>query len=157
MFLIIFILSFVNAVNAQYENKWYYRHCDVIDINNCTPEEFECMWNKATKNVRTGAILTGVGTPLTISGAIFIFLYSNGIYNGSDGLTWVLIVGGIVGVVFNLVGIPILATGINQKSKLKKTTYYDILMSGSLNIQPTIRLNKIHDSPYLGLSISLNF
>jgi len=57
--LLLFSLIFTVLCNSN--AQWSYKACGVADINNCTSEEFECHWKKATKNVRTGTITTGIG------------------------------------------------------------------------------------------------
>jgi hypothetical protein len=142
LLLIIFILSFLNAIDAQ----WYYRSCGVTDINNTTSEEFECLWKKATKNVRVGGIITAIGTSCFFIGFI-----------GSSEDEFLGTSIGIVGLFIDCIGIPIWIIGANRRSKLKKNPKYEDFILGSLNLSPVIGLNQINNSQYFGLSLSLNF
>ena len=115
--LLFFIVTF--SVLCSVDAQWYYRSCGVIDINNTTSEEFECLWKKATKNVRFGAIITAIGGSSIITGIIIYFNYEE------EG--WVSFVPLAAAVFFSagffigLTGIPIWIIGANRRSKLKKT------------------------------------
>jgi hypothetical protein len=156
---VIIILYIFNALNAQdeYEEKGHYKHCDVIDINDCTQEEFECMWIRARKNIITGSILTTVGTSFA---AFFIAALTDpnsGDYINSDAFGFIILFGGAAGIVLYLIGIPTLVNGLSGRSQLKKTDYYDVFKTGSLNIQPTFGLYQINYGTYVGLSLSWSF
>lgn len=145
LLLIIVVLSFLNATEAQ----WYKYSCSIEDINNTTPEQFECLWNKATKNVRGGIITTGVGAVIYFLAG---YLYkSNTIeYEGA-----VMIVG--VGSITAIVGLSIWITGDVRKSKLKKTPGYNRMKLESMNLSPNIGINQYNGTQYFGVSLSLNF
>jgi hypothetical protein len=143
LLLIIFILSFLNAIDAQ----WYHRSCGVTDINNTTSEEFECLWKKATKNVRVGGIITTIG----ISCLLIAYIGSE------DEWTYlgpIMIVGGLF---IDLIGIPIWIIGANRRSKLKKNPKYEDFILGSLNLSPALGVNQFNGTHYVGMSLSLNF
>ena len=140
---IIFITLFVNATNAQ----WYYRKCGVTDINNCTVEEFECLWSKSNNTV--GA---GIGMSIIGFGAIVV---ANGMTSGFLDFTPAIL--GLTGFILVSVGIPVMITGTVRTGKLKKSVNYDNLNLGSLSLSPTINVNQFNNSQYYGLSISFNF
>ncbi len=144
--LIIFILSFLSATDAQ----WYNRSCGVIDINNTTSEEFECIWRKTTENIIVGAILTAIGTGFWV----FIYIRENYYFKVGDlsGIFYIP-----AGFIFNMAGISIIMIGVTRKIELTKTPGYDFMKLGSLNLSPVIGLNQYNGSHYLGMSLSLNF
>jgi len=148
LLLIIFILSFLSATDAQ----WYNRTCGVIDINNTTSEEFECLWNKSTNMVWAGATSSGVGIPFLVIG--FVTLNRVSIFSDAAGYAVLSVT---IGLIMELIGIPTLIAGIDRKSQLKKNPNYEILNSGSLNLSPVIGLNQFNGTHYLGMSLSLNF
>jgi len=148
LLLIIFILSFLSATDAQ----WYNRTCGVIDINNTTSEEFECLWNKSTNMVWAGATSSGVGIPFLVIG--FVTLNRVSIFSDAAGYAVLSVT---IGLIMELIGIPTLIAGIDRKSQLKKNPNYEILNLGSLNLSPVIGLNQFNGTHYLGMSLSLNF
>lgn len=139
-------------ISTLYSNaQWNYKSCGVLDINYTTSEEFECLWNVSTSMVRSGAILTAIGTSLVIVG--LVNLAHSSLYDISD-VGMVSVAGGIV---IGVIGISVGITGAIRKSQLKNTLYYQNLKSGSLNLSPVIGLNQINGANYLGMSFSLNF
>ena len=148
--LIVLILSLINATDAQ----WYHRKCGVIDLNNCTTEEFECLWDKAMKNVRVGLITTAIGISSIVIG---YFAWNTGWDNNKDFLESSGTLLGMGGSLTTLVGIPIFITGVVRTNKIGNSPNYKTLNLGSLNISPAIGLNQFNDSQYYGLSLSLNF
>jgi hypothetical protein len=148
LLLILFLLSFLNNVDAQ----WYFKNCSVTDINNLTPEEFECLWNKSINMVRGGAITTAIGTPTIIISLILFRQYS--LFSTEAGIALLFCT---IGTIMDLIGIPILIAGIVRKSQLKETPYYQNLKLGSVNLSPKIGLNQYNGSHYFGMGLSLNF
>ncbi len=146
LLLIIFILFFLNAADAQ----WYYRSCGVTDINNTTPEEFECLWRKTTNIVIGGAILTAIGTGFWI----FAYIRENYYFQVGD-LSGIFTLP--AGFIFNMAGISTIFIGVTRKIELTKTPSYDFMKLGSLNLSPAIGLNQFNGTHYFGLSLSLNF
>ena len=144
LLLIIFILSFLSATDAQ----WYNRSCGVTDINNLTPEELECLWGSATEEIRVGAILVVIGTSSVIVGTILV------IVDGGGARGTLLFLGGLTA---NIISIPVLLTGAKRASELEKISHYGALNSRSLNLSPVIGLNQFNGSHYLGMSLSFNF
>ena len=145
--LLFFVLfSVLYSADAQ----WHYKTCGVTDMNNCTPVEFDCLWNKASKISKVGAIATGVGTSLVAVGGIILFWPA-----GDGGFIGVPI--GMAGIVIDLVGIPIWITGSNRKSQLRKNPHFEALNSGSLNLFPLIRKNQFNNTYSVGLTASLSF
>ena len=105
---IIVVLLYSNATNAQ----WHNRSCGVIDINTCSNEEFECIWNKASKLARGGAITTVVGTPIIVAGGII------GLAGGSEEAVWTGVFFGMAGLFIDIVGAPVWSTGAVRKNNL---------------------------------------
>jgi hypothetical protein len=142
--LLFFVLFFVlYSADAQ----WHYKTCGVTDMNNCTPVEFDCLWNKASKIAKVGAITTGIGTSLIAVGGIIV--------GGEYAFTGVTLA--MIGIVIDLVGIPIWITGGNRKSQLRKNPHFEALKSGSLNLYPLIRKNHNGNTYSVGLTASLRF
>jgi len=149
--LIIFILSFINATDAQWY-KWHNRACGIMDINNCTAEEFACLWAFTTQEVRVGSILTGIGTSGIVIGLLFLNFGSDDL---NAGIGFALFGG--IGIGLNLGGIPTRIAGANRKSKLRVHPKYDILKYGSLKVSPTIGLNQFNNSYNYGVTLSFTF
>ena len=61
-------LLFLITISFSTDAQWHLRRCDVSDIYNCTPSEFECLWGNASNNVLGGAITTAFGTACVIGG-----------------------------------------------------------------------------------------
>jgi hypothetical protein len=142
--LLFFVLfSVLYSADAQ----WHYKTCGVTDMNNCTPVEFDCLWNKASKIAKVGAITTGIGTSLIAVGGIIV--------GGEYAFTGVTLA--MIGIVIDLVGIPIWITGGNRKSQLRKNPHFEALNSGSLNLFPLIRKNHFNNTYSVGLTASLRF
>ncbi len=145
--LLFFVLfSVLYSADAQ----WHYKTCGVTDMNNCTPVEFDCLWNKASKNAKVGAIATGVGTSLVAVGGIILFWPV-----GDGGFIGVPI--GMAGIIIDLVGIPIWITGGNRKSQLRKNPHYEAFNLRSLNISPSLNRNPFNHTYSFGLTASINF
>ena len=143
---IVFILSLINTTDAQ----WYYRKCSVIDLNNCTAEEFECLQSHSVILVITGAVVTTIGTVIIGSGVHQ--LSEPGIAAAVGGAIAI-----ILGSAIDAIGITPIIVGAVRISQLKKIPNYDNLKTGSLNLSPAIRINQLNNNPYFGMSLSLNF
>jgi len=144
--LIIFILSFLSATDAQ----WYNRSCGVIDINNTTSEEFECLWENTTIIIIGGAILTAIGTGFWVLAYIREkYYFKVGDLSGIFTLP--------AGLIFNTAGMSTIMIGAIRRSELKRTPGYDFMKLGSLNLSPVIGINQFNNTHYLGVSLSLNF
>ncbi len=149
----VLILSFVNVMDAQ-ETKWHYIKCGVMDINNCTMEEFECLWGVALKNVGLGSKITGIGAASLAVGFGFSVLTFATNSEFFYALSVVAYVPGIIGI---LIGPPIWIGGAAQKSKLRKTPNYDKFMLGSLKVSPAIGVNQFNNSYNYGVTLSFTF
>ena len=153
LLLVSLIFSGLYAVDAQ----WSYKSCGVVDINECTSEEFECLWERATKNVRVGAITTGIGVAGIGTSILMVTLIMGAeIDSGpvSAIFTYLSFGAGIVGVI---IGPPIWITGAARKSKLRTNPHYEALNSLSFNLSPTINRNQFNNSYAFGLTASLSF
>jgi hypothetical protein len=143
-------LILLNTTNAQ----WYYRSCGVADLNNTTEEEFECLWNKAQRNVRSGTITTIIGTSIMCVGLIVVnaSVPTEGELFAEGDAYGILILA--VGIIINAIGIPILITGTNRRSKLRKSPFYEKLNLESMNLSPNIGIDQFTGTNYYGMSIS---
>ena len=163
LFLVIFILSFINTANAQiiyFIQKsrndtihWYNKSCGVADINNITTEEFDCLWDASSKTVRVGKITTGIGVAsigLTFLTGAKAF-ESGGFWNIP---AFVFFGTSIVGIV---IGPPIWITGAVRKSNLRKYPHYGNINSGSLKVSPDIGVNQFDNTFNYGLTLTLSF
>ena len=147
LFLLVTFSVFYSA-----DAQWYNKACGVADINNCTPAEFQCLWDKASKIARVGAITTGVGTSLVAVGAIMIF----GSGFGESGHAGVAL--GMVGIVVDvIIGVPVWITGDVRKSQLRKNIHYEALNSRSFNLSPSINRIQFNNKYSVGLTASLRF
>ena len=148
-FLLLFFVIFSGLSYA--DAQWYYKSCGVADINNCTPSEFDCLWNNASKIAHGGAITTGIGTSLVAIGAILT------VASGFTEAAHATVTLSMVGLIIDMIGVPVWITGANRKSSLRKSPLYEALNSGSLNLSPTINRNQFTNTYSLGISASLSF
>jgi hypothetical protein len=114
-------------------------------------EEFECLWNKASKIAHGGAVTTIVGSSIIVAGGFI------GLVGGSEEAVWTGLFFGMAGLFIDIIGMPIWIEGAARKNNLKKTSNYQNLDLGSLNFSPSIGLNQINNSHYLRIILSLNF
>ncbi|MFC2098550.1 hypothetical protein ACFLSP_02275 [Bacteroidota bacterium] len=152
--LLIFILSFFNTTYAQ----WYERSCGVTDINTCSLEEFECLWNKSTNKLVIGAATSVIGTSIIVGTVIWISNFDTG--PESEFVTVGLIIGSLglgIGLVLNGVGIPIMITGAIRRSNLRKSVHFDTYKIGYLKVSPSLGLNQFNNTYNYGVSLSLTF
>ncbi len=144
------ILLGSNTLNAQ----WYTRSCDVLNVNECSSEEFECLWNKASKMSKTGAIVTIVGTSAIAGGGLLIGIAAG---NGHAGFAWTGVTFIMGGILIDIIGLPVWIIGANRKYFLKNTPGYKDLNYAKLSISPIMLSDNINSSQIPGLSISLRF
>ena len=148
----VFILSFLSIMDAQ-KYSWHYKQCGVIDINNCTSEEFDCLWGEAKMIANVGMIITIVGTSsIVIGGYLF-----NGYWGGDDQSIVYYGMMVITGLIAIPVGITVWITGANRKSELRKTPNYDTFMLGSLKVSPSIGVDQFNNTYNYGVTLSLTF
>jgi hypothetical protein len=147
----------------KYQNigEWYYIKCGVTDINNCTPDEFECLWSKAKRLKNTGISLTVVGTALaTFAGVVLLTdPYSWTGAGWPHTYSWWLfgVIGVPTGIVLDLIGIPCIVKGRNRLNQLKNTPYYKSQSAVALNLNPTILRNHINNTYSVGLTAKISF
>ena len=60
------------TISFSADAQWYYKECQVTDINDCTPEEFECLWNSAVKKSNRGALSILIGSASVVGGVALI-------------------------------------------------------------------------------------
>lgn len=149
--LVIFLVSsFTNFLDAQLK-PWEYRTCNVITIDNCSPEEFNCLWEHSKKLTNAGMITAIGGISFVALGSFVYVLWGDFIEIGIGNiLFW-------SGLFALPVGGTIWITGAARKSQLKKRSNYDTFLPGSLQISPAFGLDRFNNSQYYGLSLSLNF
>ena len=136
--------------NPLNSGAWYYNTCKVTDINNCTPEEFQCLWTKANKLKKAGTTLTLVGTALaTVTGVAWAI----------DPYSWAIIGAFAVpaGILLDLIGIPCSVTGYNRVTQLKGTPAYKSRSDMSLNLSPALLMNNLSNTYSVGLTASIWF
>jgi len=140
--LIIFILSLIYNIDAQ----WYEKYCDVSDLNNLTSEEFACVWKKSHNEFLGGIITTAVGTTFIIAGTITE--PQGSLMNPVSS----------IGIIINVVGIPLLIAGIVRTQQLKDSPHHHKNLNlGSLNISPSIGVNQFSNTYNYRMTLSLNF
>jgi len=148
--IIVSLFTVAISLDAQYySDQWYFKKCQVTSINNCTPDEFECLWSKAKRLKNTGISLTVVGTsamalPLLIAIANPFALYA-------------LLITVPVGVLLDIIGIPCIVKGRNRLNQLKNTPYYKSQSAVALNLNPTILRNHINNTYSVGLTAKISF
>ena len=151
LLLIIFILSFLSATDAQ----WYYQDVVVKDMSGFTIAQLNSEMDRAMKLKSTGKTLTIVGTSAMVIGLMWLSAYLSSWESSAakDYAITVLLFGGFI---LDAIGIPRWIIG-HRTSKLSSVPNYDNLNLGSLNLSPVIGLNQFNGSHYLGMSLSLNF
>jgi len=151
LLLITIIVSFLYSADAQ----WHLKACSVADIDNCTPEEFQCLWEKASKNVRGGKIATIVGSSCIVGGIVVTALG----YTPSGDMGHFLLGGFLIisGVIVDAIGIPTWKLGADRKAMLKEHPHYNAQSFGALNITPSIERIHFNSKYSLGVTASLSF
>jgi hypothetical protein len=143
--------SFLCSVEAQ----WYYRSCGVNDLNSITLQEFECLWDRASANVRSGAITSGVGVACFLGGYIWNKVSGGGGGVGGYGIEGLgLIYGGLF---TSCIGIIIMMTGGQRHYNLRSNPHFKASDSHTISISPTINKNHFSKSYALGISATLSF
>jgi len=147
LIILLVVFFYSNTANGQ----WYNKSCGVIDINTCSMEEFNCMWNKASKTAHRGAVTTIIGSSIIGAGGVIALI------GGSEEAVWTGLFFVMTGGFIDIIGVPIWIVGAARKSNLKKSPYYQDLNLGSLNITPAFGVNHANNSHYIGIGISLSF
>ena len=142
------IFSVLYSVDAQ----WYYNSCSVTDINNCTQTEFDCLWNKASKIAKVGAITTVVGTSLVAGGVIYTI--ASGFGESAHAAVALSMAGIVIDVI---IGAPVWITGAVRKSRLRNNPLYETLNLQTLNLSPSINKIQFNNKYSVGLTASLRF
>ena len=144
LFFVLFSVSY--AADAQWQEK----SCGVADIYHCSSEEFDCLWERASHNIRVGRITTVYGTIATVTGII----WGSQAYDLAVILPYTLMTAGLITL---SIGLPIWITGYARKSNLKENPHYKNLNFGSVKVAPTINKNHFNNSYSLGITASLSF
>lgn len=139
------------SVSFPAEAQWHLRSCGVTDVNYCSSEEFECLWEVTEKNIRKGGLTTAVGVTSIVVGAIRA---------PSDGLAGygigpaILIYGGII---TSCTGLIIWIAGGDRRIGLKRNPHFRTQHLKSFHIAPTINSNQFNNSHSFGLTASITF
>lgn len=141
------VLIYSNVANSQ----WYDRTCGVTDLITVSSDEFECLWNKASKTARVGYITTIIGSSIVVLGGLQAIIIR------TEGAVWNAVFMGMAGGLIDLIGAPIWITGAVRKNNLEKSPHYQDLKMGYLKINPAIGLNEMKNGHYVGVSLSFNF
>lgn len=147
--ILLVILFSLNIIDAQ----WYQRKCGVTDINNCTEDQYVCLWNKSTKLIRTGGITTAIGTTGIIAGVLAI-------NDESMDIVGTIFIGGFGlagGIILDCIGIPVFMTGAVRRSSLRNIPGYTGPVSGSLRITPSFQINQLYNTRCLSMGVTLHF
>lgn len=140
------ILSVFYSVDAQ----WHLRSCGVTDVNNCTSEEFTCLWERAEENIRKGSITTVVGVGILVVGIA---------RTPSDGLAGYGIGPAILrygGIITSATGLIIWISGLDRRSKLKTNLHHETHHSQRFKLSPSIIPSHFNNSFAFGLTASLS-
>jgi hypothetical protein len=152
--LVIFTSLFSNPADAQ----WYEKKCGVIDINFCSPEEYECLESQIRMTFIQGSASLAVGTPLLIGGNVMVKKANNS--NDEEERVTNLVAGILlvsVGGILYSTGIPILMVGVVRKTKLNNSLNYKNYKEGSLGLSPAIGYNQLTNSCNYGVTLSFTF
>lgn len=149
-------LIIIASVIISAEAQWHYESCGVTDIDKCSLEEFNCLWETATKTVEKGTGRTILG----IAGLTGSFLLVRGAFAGEfggPGIALLAIGSGIAGIIGIFSGPAYLSKGSKQKSQLKTSPHYKTLNISDIGISPVIYRNNSTNSYAFGLTASLRF
>jgi hypothetical protein len=154
---ILFIISFMHATDAQ----WYYRTCGVPELSDLTRLEYECLWDRSTRNVNVGTITTTIGIVSAAASISIVVMAFNGSLDGGvvspEFLDHMFVITALGAFICITVGSGIWITGVSRQKQLKKTPYYKNRKLGTLYIAPTISRNQFNNIYAFGLSVSLSF
>ncbi len=150
--LLVFIVLF--SVSYAADAQWQVKSCDVADIYNYSSEEFECLWERSSKNARIGVITTSVGLVFVGTLAIFGSLAFAGGGTFNNAMTFISFGGAVVGI---FAGTPYLITWAVRRSRLKENPLYEALYQPSFNLSPTINKNHFNNSYSVGFTATLSF
>lgn len=136
--------------------QWYSDSCGLIDIDNCSPEEFNCMWKTATETVNKGIRRTVLGVA-GLTASFLLLRGAMGMEFGGPGIAVLTIGSGIAGLIGIFSGPANLSMGSKQKSQLKTSPHYKSMNLGHLDIAPAIHKNQFNNSYAFGLTATLAF
>lgn len=139
--------------------EWYFKKCQVSDLTDCTPEEFECLWTEATKLRTTGIVFTVVGTTIaTVAGVVLAtdpWSWTEWPYSYA---WWLFGIYGIpTGVLLDLIGIPCIVKGHHRIDQLMNTPHHGSQHGVAWNLNPTLLRNPINNTYTMGLTASIRF
>ena len=150
--LILIMLLYLGLHSA--DAQWYTRKCEVTDYMNSTYEEFNCLWWKAKKGIRTHAIITGGGLIFAGTAALVApqaFVWGGTFYNVA---TFISVPAAFIGLLW---GTPGLITWAVRKSNLKYHPHYRTMNTPFISLIPEINRMHQHEACSLGVKISLRF
>lgn len=150
--LLVIILCFLCIQWA--DGQWYNRSCGVVDINNMTAEDFDCLWKKSTTIAKVGGITSIVGTTILVTGAITMIAADPCC---SSGMFLIGYFTALTGAAVDVIGVPIWRTGAHRKSILRNNPHYSEQASGTMTISPLFLINYPNQSYSLGFTVSLCF
>ena len=150
LLLAIFILFCHCSLDAQ----WYNKACGVQDIESATPDEFTCMWKKATTTVKVGRITCAVGGGLVLAGGLTMLIAdpccSSGYFmTGALGIE--------VGLVVVAVSIPIWSVGASRRNKLRATPAYQEPSKLSFELTPRFEMMQLTQRAAPGIALTCRF
>jgi hypothetical protein len=146
-----------STANPSTKSQWYFKSCGVTDINNCSLDEFECLWERAEKNVRTGKIITGIGVLGLGASALLVTGLVAGELNDSPVTIIFTLTSFVTGIAGVLIGPPTWITGASRKNLLREHPHFEAPNLKSLNIFPSLNRNNFNNSYSLGLTATLSF
>ena len=152
VFLIIFILSFINATEGQ----GYYQDVVVKDMSGFTIAQLNSEMDRAMKLKSTGRTLTVVGTSGMFIGLMALSYYLMVWEEYPAAIDYAIAVLLFGGFILDAIGIPLWIIG-HRTSKLSSVPNFDDLNMAYLNVSPKIGINQFNGTHYLGMSLSLNF
>lgn len=158
----VIILSFVIQTHAQ----WYSR-CDVTNLDSITSIEFECLWNKTNNRIVSSSAITVIGTSIIVGTLISASNFDTGPESELvvPGIA-IHALGLLLGFSIDLIGIPILISGVNQRFQLKNLPNYKEFNKPDnvygkddtyISIAPQIGKIQIDNAQFYGLSLKFNF
>lgn len=144
------LLFCLTSASAQ----WHARSCGVQEIEFASPEEFDCLWNKANTVVKVGKITCAVGAGLAVIGGMTILIADPCC---SSGYTMVGALGMKAGIIITAISIPIWTTGATRLSKLRANPLYEDFKRTSLELSPVIGKNQYAGKAHLGIGLCYRF
>ena len=149
---LLLVLALPVMIISSIQAQWPLRTCGVINIYECSQEEYNCLWLNAQRNTIGGCVSTVAGFTLAmIASAQTVTSIYTLEPNPSIGVFI------FIGSVLFYTGVPVWITGAVRKSQLRRTPNFKLMKFGSMNFSPVMGISQYNNKQYLGIQLSLTF